>query len=162
MGRMIYVVDGHNLVPHLPGLSLRALDDEQRLVALLQVFARVRRHKVEVFFDGAPPGQSGPRAFGSVKAHFVRAGRTADDAIRTYLRRLGPRAAQVTVVSSDRQVRAEAHALRASLLDSAAFAAELLRAQRENPAGSGREGGETPNPAEIDEWLRLMGGNKSD
>ncbi len=155
MGRMIYVVDGHNLIPHLPGLSLRSLDDEMRLVELLQVFSRVRRRRVEVFFDGAPPGQSGARSFGTVKAHFVRAGRTADDAIRAYLRRLKPDAAQVTVISSDRQVRSEAHALRAHLMDSPAFAADLLAAQQQTPAeNSSAEG---LNPGEVDEWLRLFG-----
>jgi predicted RNA-binding protein with PIN domain len=158
MGRMIYVIDGHNLIPHIPGLSLSTLDDEMRLVGLLQVYSRVRRHRVEVFFDGAPPGQSGSRSLGTVKAHFVRAGRTADDAIRAYLRRLKPDAARVTVVTSDRQVRAEAHALRANLLDSAAFAADLLSVQQEDPAGEEKTAGPSADPAEVDEWLKLFGG----
>lgn len=158
MGRMIYVVDGHNLIPYLPGFSLSAIDDEERLIALLQVFCRVRRHTVEVFFDGAPPGQSGMRAYGAVKAHFVRSGRTADDAIRTYLHRLGPRAAQVTVVTSDNQVRTDARDLRSSLLNSDAFAAELLRARqsdRSAPASNAKDG---LDPGEVEEWLRLFGG----
>jgi predicted RNA-binding protein with PIN domain len=154
---MLYVVDGHNLIPHLPGFSLRQLDDEERLVALLQVFTRVRRQRVEVFFDAAPPGQAGPRNYGAVKAHFVHAGRTADDAIRAYLRRLGARAAQVTLVSSDHQVRAEAHALHAQLLDSPAFAALLIEAQRQAATAPGPSSGSSLPPDEVEEWLRLFG-----
>ena len=56
---MIILVDGHNLIPKLRGFNLKAMDDEMKLVDLLQFFSRVRRTKVEVFFDGAPPGQSG-------------------------------------------------------------------------------------------------------
>ena len=51
------VIDGHNLVPKIPGLSLHEVDDEERLLALLQAYARAKRKKIEVFFDGAPPGQ---------------------------------------------------------------------------------------------------------
>ena len=50
---MPYLIDGHNLIPKIPGLSLEMLDDEDRLIELLQEFARVRRQRIEVFFDQA-------------------------------------------------------------------------------------------------------------
>ncbi|MBP1702274.1 MAG: hypothetical protein H6Q38_1381, partial [Chloroflexi bacterium] len=40
---MPYIVDGHNLIPKIPGLSLRAIDDEMQLIELLQEFCRVQR-----------------------------------------------------------------------------------------------------------------------
>jgi predicted RNA-binding protein with PIN domain len=160
MGRMIYIIDGHNLIPKIPGLSLSALDDEERLIELLQVFSRVRRSAVEVFFDGAPPGQAGTRRFGTVKAHFVRAGRTADDAIVVHLRTLGTRAAQVSVVSSDHRVQAEARSLRASLIESGSFARDLLEAQVAAQPGH-VERREAPLGAEeVDEWLKLFNSGK--
>ncbi len=153
---MIYLIDGHNLIPNIPGLSLRDLDDEMRLVEMLRVFAGARRSQVEVFFDGAPPGHGGARNFGTVKAHFVRAGRTADDAILAALRSLGARAGEARVISSDRRVQAEARALRAGLVDSASFARELLQLQI-SARPSSPDPRELPPPAdEVDEWLKLF------
>ena len=82
---MAYLIDGHNLIPKIAGLSLSAIDDEQELINRLQAYCRRERKTVEVFFDQAPPGFAGTRAYGAVKAHFVRKGRTADEAIRLRL-----------------------------------------------------------------------------
>src|SRR5512134_2195825 len=112
---MPYVIDGHNLIPKL-GLRLDSIDDETELVAILQEFCRMEHRQVEVFFDGAPAPQAGTRKVGAVTAHFVRLGTTADDAIRNRLKRLGKSAKNWTVVSSDRQVQAEARAAQAEIL----------------------------------------------
>jgi hypothetical protein len=69
--QMPVIIDGHNLIPRIPGLSLRDIDDELRLVQLLQDFCQRSRKQVEVFFDNAPPGSAGVRSFGSVKARFI-------------------------------------------------------------------------------------------
>ena len=58
---MNYLIDGHNLIAKIPGLSLSMPDDEERLVELLNRFGQHSRGKLEVFFDGAPPG-AGRRA----------------------------------------------------------------------------------------------------
>src|SRR5512137_1181649 len=98
---MPYLVDGHNLIPKIPGLNLQALDDEEQLIQLLQEYCRRERKQVEVFFDNAPPGGVRARTFGLVTARFVRQGSTADQAIRERLVRLGRLARNWTVVSSD-------------------------------------------------------------
>ena len=90
---MPYIIDGHNLIPKIPGLSLQDLDDEIQLVKMLQEFCRINRKQVEVFFDNAPPGQPVARNYGSVVARFVREGGTADRAIHNKLKRLGVRRA---------------------------------------------------------------------
>jgi predicted RNA-binding protein with PIN domain len=156
---MPYLIDGHNLIPKIPGMSLRMMDDEDRLIEMLQEFARMRRRRVEVFFDQAPPTRGGKRMAGMVSVHYVRSGKTADQAIIERLRQLGKNAKTWTVVSSDRQVRAEAHDQEARLASSEEFAAELQEArqdaqtaQKENPA--------PPGPDEIDDWLRLFGKRK--
>ncbi len=82
---MPYLIDGHNLIPKIPGLSLQALDDENHLIQLLQVFCRMQRKQVEVYFDNAPAGLATVQRFGQVTAHFVRRGSTADAAIRQRL-----------------------------------------------------------------------------
>lgn len=122
----LYLVDGHNLIPKVPGLDLSEENDEIRLVEMLQVFSRLRRKKIEVFFDGAPAGKAGARTIGAVKAHFVRAGQTADEAIRMRLDQLGSQAREALVITSDHRVQSEARAHHAKFLDSELFARELL------------------------------------
>src|SRR5215470_4210350 len=104
---MPYLIDGHNLIPRL-GLRLDSVDDEMELISVLQEFCRLERRQVEVFFDGAPTSQAGTRKQGAVTAYFIRQGTTADDAIRDRLKKLGRSARNWTVVSSDRQVQANA------------------------------------------------------
>jgi predicted RNA-binding protein with PIN domain len=148
-----YLVDGHNLIPKL-GLSLRSVDDELELVQRLQTFCRLQRRQIEVFFDGAPPGQDGSRAFGSVTAHFVRAGTTADSAIRARLKKLGRAARNWTVVTSDREVQAAARAAGAAVVSSEGFARQVIEVLRAGPPSDSGEQG--MSKSELDEWLTLF------
>jgi predicted RNA-binding protein with PIN domain len=153
---MPYLIDGHNLIPKVPGLSLDAMDDEMQLVEVLVDFCRREGKKVEVYFDKAPPGGQRARVFGNVTARFVRSGMTADDAIRARLKRLGKTARNWTVVSSDRMVQAEARAVRAQVMSSQDFSDLLLR-----KSGGAPDLGEDPNAGldedQLDEWLQLFG-----
>ena len=150
---MPYLIDGHNLIPKL-GLRLDSMEDEMDLVAILQEYGRLtRRSGLEVYFDGAPAGQAGTRKMPLLTAHFVQLGSSADEAIRRRLRALGRSAKNWTVVTSDRQVKADARAAQAEIISSETFAA-LLREARAS----------APKPAkdrklsqdEVDEWMRLF------
>jgi len=158
---MPYIIDGHNLIPKVPGLSLEDLDDEQQLVNLLQDFCRVKQKKVEVFFDNAPAGSSGARTFGCVVARFIRQGRTADQAILEKLRRLEGDARNWTVVSSDREVRNSARSVRAKSMRVEEFAQELsaLAAERLQEI---QELDKDLSTREVDEWLEIFGADESD
>lgn len=154
---MPYIVDGHNLIPHV-GLRLNAADDEMALIEMLREFCRVRKKSVEIYFDGAPPGESRTRKFGYVTAHFVREGRTADNAIHTRLRKMGKSAKNWTVVSSDHEVLNSARSAQASRLSSAEFAKEIEEAKFaafENPAEE-----KSLSSQEVEQWLKLF--NKED
>ena len=156
---MIYLVDGHNLIPKLPGLALCQLDVESVLLERLQVFSRISRRPVEVFFDGAPPGQSGKRKSGTVVAHFVRLGRTADESIIARLDQLGAAVRNALVVTSDRRVQTEARNRRAGVISSEEFSARLSEALR---AAQESRKNEAPSPGEgeVAEWLKLFGENE--
>ena len=158
---MPYIIDGHNLIPKVPGLNLEDLDDEQQLVNLLQDFCRVKQKKVEVFFDNAPAGSSGARTFGCVVARFIRQGRTADQAILEKLRRLEGEARNWTVVSSDREVRNSARSVRAKSMRVEEFAQELtaLAADRSQQI---QELDKELSTQEVDEWLELFGADEAD
>src|SRR5512134_463712 len=129
---MPYLIDGHNLIPKL-GLRLDTIDDEMELIAILQEFCRLERKQAEVFFDGAPAAEAGTRKLGAVTVHFVRLGATADNAIRKRLKSLRKSARNWTVISSDRQVQAEARAALAAVISSEAFAAILKQARDAAP-----------------------------
>lgn len=149
---MPYLIDGHNLIPKL-GLRLDSMDDEMELAAILQEYCRLERKQVEVYFDGAPAPHAGTRKLGTVTAHFVPLGTTADEAIRRRLKKMGKSAKNWTVVTSDRQVQAEAHAARAEVISSDAFAKQLkqVRASAPKPADDRKLSAQ-----EVDDWLNLF------
>jgi predicted RNA-binding protein with PIN domain len=149
---MPYLIDGHNLIPRL-GLRLDSVDDEMELIAILQEFCRMERKQVEVYFDGAPTPQAGTRKLGVVTAHFVRLGATADHAIRIRLKKLGRAAKNWTVVSSDRQVQAEAQAAHAEVISSNSFA-KLLKQARDSAPKSAED--RKLSQKEVDDWLKLF------
>ncbi len=154
---MPYIIDGHNLIPKLPGLSLKALDDEMQLVEVLQEFCRLQRKQAEVFFDNAPPGGTPIRSYGSVTAHFVRQGKTADDAIQEFLKRRGNAARNWTVVSSDLAVQAAARAARAQVVSSEAFARLVQQTLQSTEQEAGKDSSTELDPDELDNWLKLFG-----
>lgn len=150
---MPYLIDGHNLIPKM-GLSLRSIDDEQDLIERLQEFCRLKNCQAEVYFDGAPAGQSGTRKLGRVNAHFIRLGHTADDAIRTRLQKMGASAKNWTVVTSDRSVQAEARAVHAGVMSSEEFA--RLVAETGQRSGKSPEKPERLDDVEVEEWLEIF------
>jgi hypothetical protein len=158
---MPFIVDGHNLIPKIPGLHLSEMDDEMRLVEMLQEYCRLTRKQVEVFFDNAPPGQPRARNFGNVIARFVRSGQTADKAIQDKLRRLGGEARNWTVVSSDHQVQAAAKAARATSVSSELFSRQM-RDLLENPLTNSESSDKGLSNEEVDDWMKIFGIDQED
>ena len=130
---MSLIIDGHNLVPKMPGVSLADPDDEMKLIKILQDYGRLRRKPIEVYFDKATPGMSGEKHFGRVVAYFIQQGITADQSIMNRLKKLGRRAKNVTVVSSDRQVRKAAQAAHTKLMTSEEFVTDWQALLEEEP-----------------------------
>jgi len=153
---MPYIIDGHNLIPKVPGLSLVDIDDEMRLVEVLQEFCRRQRKQVEVFFDKAALGGARARKYGCVTARFVSRGRTADEAIRDRLIRLGGEARNYSVVSSDRAVQATARAARARVVSSDEFAGTILSKMFDRPEELDGLDDAPLSEDEIDEWLEFF------
>lgn len=147
---MLYLVDGHNLIPKA-GLRLDSLDDENQLISLLQEFCRIRRAKVDVYFDNAPEGQPASRRAGNVTAFFVRRGSSADAALELRLNKLGKAARNWTVVSSDGRVRKAASEAHTGLLTSEEFAQEMNNIATKNSYSSKPE--TTLSPGQVEEWL---------
>ena len=156
---MPYLIDGHNLIPKISGLSLQTVDDEEQLINLLLEFCRRRRKKIEIFFDNSPSGQ--PRSqnleLGLVIARFVRQGQTADDAIQVRLTRLGKNARNWTVVSSDLAVQASARAAHAHFVSSEFFAQQIDQALVSAPQNIEKQADAALTSQEINDWLDFFG-----
>src|SRR3990172_1818106 len=113
---MLYLIDGHNLIGAIPDIHLHQADDEEALIRRVGAFCAAAGSTAEIYFDKAAPGFAGQRNHGSVRAVFVPVGRTADAAIRSRLGQLGRSARNYTVISSDRQVQAEARSSGAAVM----------------------------------------------
>jgi predicted RNA-binding protein with PIN domain len=150
---MPYLVDGHNLIPHIPGITLKDLEDELALIRTLEGFARQERTRIEVFFDRAPPSRARSQTFGTVKVHFVRQGTTADQAIVSRLQKMGKEAKNWTVVTADREILAEARSTHSKVMPSVEFASLLSRGNE--PSDTMMDKGEAPEISgeEVDYWL---------
>ncbi len=156
---MPYLIDGHNLIGKLPGISLQQLDDEEKLIRRVLHFCNSVQKQAEIFFDRAAPGQAGRRKYGRVTAIYVRQESTADDAIRRRLGQLKRQARNWTVVSSDRQVQAEARSWGAIVLSADEFAAIMENHQR---VGSIIDEERPLREEEIADWLAAFGIDEDD
>ena len=152
------IIDGHNLIPHMPGVNLSDPDDEMQLIQMVQSYCRLRRRTAEIYFDKAPAGQARAYSTGMVKAVFVRTGRTADDAIIDRLKQLGRRAKNCLIVSSDRQVQQASRAVHADVVSAAAFAADWRELSEQSPEFEQPEQPLTED--EITYWQQLFENRK--
>jgi hypothetical protein len=153
---MNYIIDGHNLISKIAGLSLRMLDDEQRLIELLNRYGQHNRGKIEVYFDGAPIGMAGAHNYGRVQATFVPQSQTADDAIRVRLAKISRAAQNWVVVTSDRSVQAAAREAHAGVLSAEDFASLLQTSLQPITGEVDRIRDKPVSKAEVDEWLAIF------
>ena len=146
------VIDGHNLIPKVPGIRLQDAEDENALVDILNEYCRLSRTQVEVFFDGAPTPAPSPRKSGIAHVHFVRKGLTADDAIIAYVRSHQQPDFMLTVVSSDHRIQAAVKGAGASTMTSEVFAVEMRRVFS-SPAAQQEQKEKRLSDNEIQQWL---------
>ncbi len=147
------LIDGHNLIGKIPGLSLADFDDEEQLVAMLRKYAARRRARIVVVFDsGSPGGLSRGLSGGGVETIFAADGHTNADRVLIERIRTAKRPHEWALVSSDRSIQQEAGRRRMRTIESADFADQLVPP---SPAESAPE--EKPKAEQdIDEWLDLF------
>jgi hypothetical protein len=148
------LIDGHNLIGQMPGLSLDDPDDEQKLIVILRKYAARRRAKIVVVFDsGIPGGRSNALSGGGVTAIFAAAKHTIADKILIERIQDFPRPADWTVISSDNQVRAAATKRKAMVKS----AQEFVSIMTAPPKGDDQVAvDEKLSDEEVDEWLKVF------
>ncbi len=147
---MPLLIDGHNLIGRMQGISLADPDDEVELVRRIRRYCYRSHHRATVVFDqGLPAGPDLRLSKPPVEVIFAPVGSTADRVIRGRLRRArDPRG--LIVVSSDHEVQAAARARGARVMGAEAFAARLTvqpeQREQEKPEQLGS----------VEEWLSLF------
>ena len=153
---MKYYIDGHNLIPKIPGMSLADFDDEDRLIDFLCRYAGISRSEITVFFDNAPDGMPASQKRGQVQIRYISHRMKADEAIEHAVKNLGRRAAEITVISSDAHVQTECRHAGAKVEKSEAFSRKMTAAL--DSAGIPTESKDrTLSAEETDYWLKLFG-----
>ncbi len=156
---MIYIIDGHNLIPKIPGLNLKQMNDEDMLISNLQEFSRIKQRKIEVFFDKAAPGFSGIKSAGCISVHYVPERMKADEAIINRVRRAkghGNEINEIVVVSSDQHVQFLSKKEGAKYITSEQFEKEMERTFNESDGSSPSYKDRKMSEAEVNEWLELF------
>jgi hypothetical protein len=154
---MIFI-DGHNLIPKIKGLTLSMLDDEMELIQILSEYARLSRKKLEVYFDNAPFDKAGTRKFGRVTAHFIRQGSSADDAIMQRVSKMGGKARNVKIITSDQRIQRQVQSHHAQTMTSEVFVKEIEKTFATSPGG-GKPDPERMSEGEIEQWMNIFGKN---
>ncbi len=155
---MPYLVDGHNLIPKIPGFSLQDPDDELKLIKILQEYTRITQSSLEVYFDHAPAGYDKTRQMGRVKAVFVSDKTIADEMIIRRIKALGRSAQNWTVVTSDRRIQADAKESRAARLSSEEFARHIMSTLEKSGVTTAVD--RDMSADELDSWMKLFNQKK--
>jgi len=148
------LVDGYNLIHHMPDLKRRMQHDMQQardgLIDLLAAGRHGRKADITVVFDGS--GTAGGSAGRSgVRIVFSRPPEKADPVLKRMMEKKA-RGAQMTVVTSDGEIARFARLCGVKTVSSSAWAKELKSRATEGACRPDR----TVSPKEMEEWLLLF------
>lgn len=148
---MPYLIDGSNLCGAARDRRLGLPTGEEEMVRRLAAFASRRRTRLTVVFDGpAGPRRATGRAGGVTVIY--SGGQEADDRIVAIVER-DARRPDITLVTSDRGLRARVRALGARVIGCREFSGILAKTAAE-------EADEKPLPGDIEKWARYFSGEE--
>lgn len=153
---MPYLIDGHNLIAQMPGLTLADPNDEVKLVRLLRQFSGRKGQKITVVFDhGTPGGWSRDLSTGPVKVIFAGSHSNADRVIMERIRE-AKTPTDIKLVTSDGELRRAGEARRVQIISSQEFAQTLTKPPpREEPPPDPRDDIHLSKD-EVREWMRMF------
>ena len=152
---MPYLIDGHNLIAHMPEMALSDPDDEVKLVLRLRRYSARKKQKITVVFDhGIPGGWSRELSTGPVQVVFAGSHSNADRVILERIREAA-RPTEIKLVSSDGELARAADARRVEVISSQEFVQMLDKPLPGRPRPSAREDVQLSKD-EVREWMRLF------
>jgi len=153
---MPFLIDGHNLIGQMPGLSLADPDDEQHLIEQLRAYLVRVNKKGVVIFDKGLPGGGGKWSNNLLEVRFAPAPKTADDVIKErLLREKNPRG--LVVVSGDRELVQAAQRAGAAVRLPAKFISDMAAAASAQTPSAKEVG---LSAAEVEAWERAFRAGK--
>lgn len=144
---MPYLVDGDNLLGTWPGRK-RSDADRRSLAFELGRFAARSRRRVVLMFDGTEP----PGGHLGADVHFSGRGRTADELILEYLRRVDDRRGWI-VITSDRSLGDQCRYLDARLERCDRFRKRLVAQTTEE---------KPEHESDVEYWLEQFGDDREE
>ena len=151
---MAYIVDGNNVMGQMPGWHRDKSGARRRLAEQLAAFARVKKARVTVVFDGEPdrlmPEAS---AFRGVKIFYAEKGSDADARIERLVES-SPDPRGLIVVTSDRHLAFAVRSRGAAVVRSGEFRKQVEQALASEPT---IEDGEQYEVDNVNAWLRYFG-----
>ena len=151
---MAFIVDGNNVMGQTPGWHRDKSAARRNLVDRLAGFARKKRARVTVVFDGEPDlGMPDSSAVRGVKILYSDKGSDADTRIRKLVEN-SPDPRGLVVVTSDRQLASLVRWRGAKVVRSGEFRRQMEEAERSGPA---QQDGEKFEIGDVNEWLRYFG-----
>ncbi len=159
---MRWLIDGHNLIGHMPNLRLDDPNDEEKLLEYLRRYRARTGHQLTVVFDaGQSYHPATTKKQGGITVQFAPHGKTADQIIMRRLRKV-KNPPEVKVVTSDRAIRQAARQRRVGVVSAREFGQQLL--QLSTVAQTTEEKDSQANirlsAAEVDEWLEIFTNEK--
>ncbi|MBI3654657.1 MAG: NYN domain-containing protein [Acidobacteria bacterium] len=156
---MALIVDGNNVMGQKPGWHRDKNRARRDLLDQLAIFARARKTRLTVVFDGSPDQEFPEGAvFRGVKILYAERGSDADSRIIRVVELAKDRRG-FTVVTSDRQLAFAVRALGATTMRSGEFRQQLEAAMQAAPT---LEDGEKPVIDDVNSWLRYFGATPED
>jgi len=146
-----YLIDGNNLCGAGRDRRLGLPTGRDDMVRLLNDFAARRSTRLTVVFDGPAPPRGARGSPGRVRVAHSGAGRTADDAI-VALAEGSDAPEDITLVSTDRELRARVRSLGCRVMGCRQFA-ETVHRSRARPAE------EKPATVDVELWERYFAGD---
>jgi predicted RNA-binding protein with PIN domain len=151
---MPYLIDGNNLIGHMPDLSLKNRVDRRRLLSQLLAFQKVKNTRIVLVFDGPPDDDFAPDNFPGIPffVRFPDIEENADLVIKDIISQETD-LRQFFVVSSDREIQRYARAKGAKTIKCEAFIRELKAARKEYRKNAEMIKSEKfPSPLEVKLW----------
>ena len=156
---MAYLIDGNNVMAQTPGWHRDKSKARRGLLERLAAFARIKKTRITVVFDGAPDRElPEASAFRGVKILFAELGSDADTRIIKCVEAARDRRG-ITVVTSDRNLQFRVRACGASVIRSGEFRKQLEAVIANAPR---LEDGEHFEIDDVNQWLRYFGATPDD
>ena len=156
---MPYLIDGSNLIGHLPTLELRDPKSKHNLVARLTIFQAIKKAKIILVFDG--PQDPDLLGKNNQRKEFIILWPDFDESADTLIKQWIKKQTDLRhfyVVSSDREIKNFALENGAKVFDCKEFHKLLKTAFKEHKESQAMHKEDiTLSPLEVDHWLEIFG-----